>query len=552
MSSSARYLKLALQISATLALSVAAMGSGCPGTGSSANFDNPALVAVVPTVIEKQWQAPMFIDLAVIDETSSALDLDQNMRLTANENFLPPVLFYDKPHDYFAVFNRFNPDALHVNVFATQQPDFSSSGWVQGYQSFTQLDDNKSTFGGRYLYSVDSGYNSMVVFTENSTLGFVPMATRHIYGNGGWSTPAIISDTSLTSGASYFTVAMGTDSHDNTVVVWEQPNASSVHQAYFNEYRSSTGWRFRSGIPFATWNDPADTLVADNGMSLGFDKYGNGYAAYITGAAPSYTLRVARWRGDTLPNFSATTGPFSDIASIDVNFNCNANGLYCGNPKIWVRPDGGASVFYTNFAFNGGGHLSLTETGPNSTSAAGIFTVPRRFDLLMGDQRVNFNSASPTTSNPRGAVLSHRGYQGAVGYMKSDGTNIRFFVAQYVNGTWIALGPADFGGAGRDVYDAALAINSAGQIAVVYEANSPTDGDTHIYGNFWDGTIWVGVTQLDTFVNIVALGTTVALSGETGAEMLPVVQVGDDGTAMALFTRRDTLGKRRQIAITYQ
>jgi hypothetical protein len=542
-----------LQISATLAVSVAGMGSGCPGTGSSATFDNPALVAVVPTVIEKQWQAPMFIDLAVIDETSSALDLDQNMRLAGSENFLPPVLFYDYPKKYFAIFNRMNSDvAQHVNVFATQQPDFSSSGWVQGFQSFTQLDDNKSTFGGRYLASVDSNYNSMVVFTENTAIGVAPKATRHIYGNGGWSTPTIISDTSLTGGASYFTVAEDTDWNNDTVVVWEQPTALAAQQAYFNEYRASTGWRFHSGIPFATWNDPADTVVADNGMALGFDKYGNGYGAYISGTNPSYTLRIARWRGDTLPNFSATTGPSSDIASVDVNFNCAANGLYCGNPKIWVRPDGSASVFYTNFAFNGGGHLSLTETGPNSSSAAGIFTLPKRFDLLMGSQSANFNSASPTTSNPRGAVLSHKGYQGAVGYMKTDGINVRFFVAEYVSGAWTPLGAADFGGAGRDVYDASLAINSTGQVAVVYEANSPTDGETHIYGNFWDGTQWLGVTQLDTFINIVALGTTVALSAETGSEMLPVVSVADDGSAMALFTRRDTLGKRRQIAITYQ
>ena len=156
-------------------LTVFGLGSSCPGTGSTASFTDPALTPLAPSAPPSHgWTPAMLVDFGAVFSSTPVITLDFNTNIvnqagTAEPSKYPAAVFHDSNADFFAVFNSANANPMNagadVFLFATQQVDMTSSGWVTGLGSFTQLDDIGTSVQSQHpVVNVDSSGNAMAVF----------------------------------------------------------------------------------------------------------------------------------------------------------------------------------------------------------------------------------------------------------------------------------------------------------------------------------------------------------------------------------------------------
>lgn len=567
------YWRTTLLMSASTALAMAGMGSSCPGTGSTANFNNPALLTYLPAqTFSRTWHAAMIIDIGAASPSDSTLDHDQNIfpsyTATGSESIYPSAVFHDTNSKFYAIFTRGVgiPGAAtgNVNVFATQQNDITSTAWVNGLGSFTQLDISTSSSSFQVKTAVDAAGDVTAYFSAKDLIsGNLQLkSSRHSFGNGSWDAPVTISNTANANPVGGGTTAFNTDvqgntasavdAFGNTVVVWVQQAtvAPNANQVFFNEYRPNLGWRFSSANATVPWNELiANTPVVAHGVDVGFDSFGNGYGVYVAQPALVPVIMSARWRNDKPENFPLTTAVFGGADGGDIlQVSHSGNNVY-GYPRIYVGLTGAATVFwYENYA-GPNAELWWSQTGPNSAPSTGGWSNPARFDLGFGQLGVLPYMHEGTQNYTISPILGYDGPVAAIATIKTDGVNRRLFVWQTTNSgtSWQSLGPADLQGLTRDVDAANIAVNQNGDVAVVYSANDPADFREHIYGNVFTQGSWSGVVQLDFNNSLLASGRP--------NYALPNVSIDELGNACAVYTINDVLfspARRRVVANFYR
>ena len=554
-------------MSASTALAMAGMGSSCPGTGSTANFDNPALLAYLPAqTFLRSWQSAMVIDIGAASATDSTFDHDQNVFSSGTVAIYPSAVFHDADEKFYAIFTRGTgvpPLATgSVNVFATQQNDMKSTTWVSGLGSFTQLDVSTSIESFQVKAAVDQAGNVTSYFSASPPPPGVAShrqlkSSRHTYGNGTWDAPVTISNTANTNpvggGAGGLVqdvqnnTAAAVDGFGNTVVVWVQAVAG-INQAFFNEYRPNLGWRFSSVNPTVPWNDMTtnDPVIA-RGVDVGFDSFGNGYGIYVTqplGAGPN-VIKSARWRNDKPENFPLTTVGFGGADGGDVVAVSLPGHAVFGYPRIYVAPNGAGTAFW----YEATGQLWWARTGPNNMPSTGTWSQQARFDLSFGAASYLPYNLETSQGYYIPPILAGDGAVAAIATIKFDGTNRRLFVSRSTDSgaSWASLGTADLSGFTRDVDAANIAVNQNGDIVVAYSANDPADFREHVYGNVYTQGNWSGVVQLD-------FNNSVLASGRPNYA-LPNVSIDELGNACAVYTINDVLfspSRRRVLANFYR
>ncbi len=569
-----RFWRQILMVSASTALAMAGMGSSCPGTGSTANFTNGLLLATRPTVAPlRNWHASMIIDPGASDLSNASIDRDQNVTIfggVTGVSIYPTAVFHDADEQFYAIFTRGagTPPAAtsQVNAFATEQNNFGSDSWVTGLGSFTQLDVSTSNMTFQVKTNVDASGNATSFFNAVSTTApnrVQLKSARHSFGNGSWDAPVTISSVTATTDVGLSTAA-ATDAFGNTVVVWVQPTAGQP-QVFFNEFRPNLGWRFSSVNPLVPWNDVTiNDPVKDRGVDVGFDSFGNGYGVYVADVTlplplvgSKTSIMTARWRSDKPENFPNTTIGFAgsdigDIARVTDVAHTTAHSVF-GYPRIYVGPNGRATVFWYENQGGPSAELWWSQTPANNLASTGSWgiapTTPKRFDLDFGQPgtQVYMNEGSHLFVIP--PILAYDGSVAAIATIKTDGTNRRLFVSKTVDGgaSWSQLGTADLGGITRNVESANIAVNLLGDVAVVYSANDPSDFREHVYGNVYTEGSWTGVNQLDFNNSVLAFGRP--------NYALPNVTIDEQGNACAAYSVSDVLfspQRRRVLANFYR
>ncbi|MEW6056180.1 MAG: hypothetical protein AB1540_06170 [Bdellovibrionota bacterium] len=535
-----RAMKRLERVAATLAaagvLLVFGMGSTCPGTSNSASFTNNR-IQVTPVIATKSWRSPALIDLSASNEASAVLGAKYNnvSNVAGDGSTYPMAAAVAGNGSFHALFNREDSANNFINLYAIQQTDVTSSTWVQGLGSFTQLDAGlAATAESHHPLAVTDGSGNVlsVAMTFAAAGNRIPYASIYNINNGYWGTYTAIGSAAI--GASGLgSLAAAVDANNNKVVVWQQNS-----EAYFNEYRPNLGWRFTTSWADADFEIAGD-VVLDRGVDIGFDGYGNGYAAYVTNTP---AIRTVRWRSDNVVRFS-TAG---DTASSGTT----GGGPY-GYPKIFVAQNGEAVVFFYNDLVGTGAELWCSSAAATSSSTAVAFSTATQFGTSYGTGDVYALDLGGNVIPP---VLASSGDQAVLGFIKSDGVARRFYLFKYRSRCdWDYLGAIDSGGAGNDVYFGSLAINDDGTIAAVWSAAS--GGVERVYGNVYEGGVWKGVTLLDGGTNF----QPTTLAGATPPDGLtrPKVVIDGSGNALALYSYNVqnttiALTRRRAAAIFYR
>lgn len=557
-------IKQYLMLGAATVLAAVGMGSSCPGTSSTANFEQPALLSLKPSVtFPRDWTAPMIIDQGAVDPTDPTLASNNNSNSSGGGLLFPGAVFFDVDTNFYALFNHgaLPPPATPVttNMYVTQQIDMYSSSWVVDNGSFTQLDFGMTaptTNVDRPLVDVDSEGNATAVFLSRRSAGNVqrPVGVRHTFGNGAWGVPAdLMQDGVTTQGDVLNSLAISHDAFNQVVAVWIH-NSGAGLLPYFNEYRQNLGWRFNAIATtppnsLRSWIDPSGTLgttALDLGVDVGFDRYGNGYGVYVSSVAVPTARNVivtARWRSDKPENFAAGHVDYVEGSQ------SSATTVH-GYPRILVNDDGSANLFwYQSYDGTSSAQLWTAWTQASASPASGSWSKHRRFDLNVGSSSQSVYMRDSNSGFVIPPIVARRGRYQAVAFIKSDGATRRLYVFRSKDGgTFSSLGTADFGGLGRSVEWADIAVNASGEVAIAYSAMDPFDFREHVYGNVYTRDTWTGVTQLDVSTSLDSLAHV------SKPLALPKVSIDDLGNVCAVYTSIDTnaVARRRVVANFYR
>lgn len=530
-------------------LATLGFGSSCPGTGARSSFDNPEVQSIRPsTIFTRYWSAlPMLIDPGITDPTNSAMDRNQNIDDdNSTSSDFPLALFRTAAGKFHVIFNRATAASgvTDVEMVATKLDDISSSVWATDLSAYTTLAATASYSESHNPQAdVDSQGNAMAVMNSVDVSG-VPgpynnvLASRLSYGNGAWDSPVQLNNTA-TDGSVGNSLAIGHDSQNTHVVIWEQNG-----KAFWNEYRQFLGWRTTGALNTTAWNPTAAPNyggVEDLGMALGFDAYGAGYLAYVadnTQGPAQKKIVVGRWRSDLPAKI-----PVGDITQwYVVSHNSAAPvGVVAdepyGYPAVLVYPNGSATVFWwANMALGRAKLYYANAAAPASYPASGVvsFGTSARFDSNYGMAGIGAYAVETTFGHNMPIVVKNSGSKAVMGFIKSDGYARRIYLFYSTTvGVWTPLGTPDMGGSGRDVTYFDASINSSGDIAVTYSAVDPNDFSEHVYANVYSNGSWQGVTQLDSHASLSTYGAF--------SQYWPKVNIDDSGNAMAGFIMHDNL-----------
>lgn len=554
---------IALKMILAVAFASVGMGNTCSGgSGAKSTFNNARLSgsASSSASASKSWRTAEIIDLGQYyvldgDPDAACYRHDQNRPFnsgvahinggaTVDESiwYYPMSVFTSTAGQFQVAFNRGDGDEdlvscptstglTAINAYVVSKNDIADDEpWAEDSANFTQIDLGHGVDSIRPLTAVDSDGNAtLVYFAKTADEGVRrPVGLRYNYGFGAWSSPQILSDTTLGSTPAFdvsTAAAIAIDSNKNAVVVFAQED-----EAYFNQYRPGVGWRFTS-TPFpagAQWQQVPNS-VAHRGMDIGFDGYGHGYGVYVS-STPS--LIVARWNGSVSDNF-------------DGNFQVASSGLFGaadGYPRIYVAPGGSATVFhYINVAGTTGDLYCSYFDAPATAGSSAMGTYHAPVIISTGVTGVTvFNDNDVIRP-----ILAYRGSNAVVGYIHSGTLYVKQYAGDPNCQTWTTIGSHNGGGT---VTWADLAINASGHVAAVMSVVDGT-GEEKVYGTIYNGTSWTTVTRLD---DDTTFDPGVPAAAGVGPAR-PSVAIDSSGNAVATFTMNDTLaaypmGKRRRAA----
>lgn len=581
---------MAVKLIAALSFAALGMGNSCGGaTGAKATFSSTRFSSSSSVSgSDKYWRAAEIIDIGATDTSDTCARHNQNQPLSSliasNESlwYYPMAVFNDAAKSFYIGFNREDADAdgdntdayfcspsgvSKMNAYVTAKSDVTDgAAWVSSLGDFTQIDVGIGIDSIRPMAAVDSSGNATLVYFAKTAAGAPrrPYATRHNYGSA-WTVPTLISDSGNgTDSATAFDVStsagIAVDAYSNAVTVWGEFHDTDgiagvgvgTFEAYFNEYRPFTGWRF-SGSTFpaaATWKLAGDTVV-DKGMDIGFDSYGNGYGVYVHDTGAATDIKVARWDGSVADNFVDAS-----VSSVSTG---RATVGTTGYPRLLVAPDGAATVFfYTNLAGTTG-TLWCSYLDATSTSAMGAIHIPGAGQSIAAAVTVQ------SDSDILRPIVAHSGTAAAMGYIQGGVFYIRKSDGQPNCSNWTSLGGIQIGS--QTVTWGDLAINSSGQIAAVMSVADGAGTET-VYGAIWDGSAWGTVTRLDDDTTFDPGNPAATADGPAiaagGAQPLvgparPSVSIDSSGNAVATFSMPDgtidgttyssEMGSRRRAAM---
>ncbi|HRK02411.1 MAG TPA: hypothetical protein PLH57_07065 [Oligoflexia bacterium] len=507
----------------TLSLAGLSLGGNCPGTGLSAKFSS--IGDSVSATAAKSWRTAAIMDPNSIDGNT----FDQNIILplgTIGPHSMS--VFAESASSFFVMFSRETATG-DVSVYGTQPITFATGSWPTTMGGFTLLDTETAADEARNpVTAVDTLGNSVTVYLQDPGGGAETRrvnAVRRLASSAAWISPVDLRASAEVAAAvdvGNESLAIAVDAYNAFVPVW----CSSNNILYFNHYRSSVGWRFNtSSTADATWDGASD---CDNslGVDIAFDGYGNGYGAFVT---TGDEVKVRRWQGDTAANWLAAG--YKDIT----------NGTTACYPRLFMTPDGeGYLFFYTNCA-GAAGDLYYSYAAATSTSSPPVssdFGAAAAFDTGIGTG----NAYIQDNGDPIPPILAVNGNYAVIGHIKQDdGLMYRLWVSRYDGNSWSTHTAIDqrFG----SVTNAALAINSNGEIAAMYSA--VYNGSEVIYVTNYTNGVWKTPTQVSL------PGDLVPGNGAT-ARYHPSIAIDASGNAIGTFTMTDTGGNRRAVAVMYR
>lgn len=505
------------------------LGNRCTGPSDIVDFTPNEFESSV----SKAWRSPIYVDFGAIDESDASLAKHNGTLLggALERSPYPLALANISVENFITLFSQSNsvPPALPtaINLYSTSVIDIGGALTVEE-SLFTPLDSGLGVESLRPMVKTDDAGNACLLFLNQETLisHQRPILSRYNRLGEFWLFPMDLSD-STEVGDIQETIALAVNpKNKNCVAIWRQSG-----KAYYNEWNSSSGLRFVDGIhSFIEFHDATVpfSAVEDRGMDLGFDQYGNGYLAYVDSDGVGNRIRTARWQNVSIQGVSLEASQYQDVTQNSIE------NIY-GFPRIFVSPAGKTHLFfYADYdAVSSAKLMWSVSSSFGSSVESQTFSTPIRFDGSIGDVTEKVYVHDSLNERIRPPVLAINGHFAALAFIKTDGTNRRFYVSRHDgSSSWENAVAIDEGGAGKDVHWIDVAINASGQILAAYSATGE-DLKEHVYGVVFNGLSWSSPTQLDASSDF---------EPETSpqAKTFPIVSIDSNGNGVVGFYVRSS------------
>lgn len=280
-----------------------------------------------------------------------------------------------------------------------------------------------------------------------------------------------------------------------------------------------------------------------NGIDVGVDSTGSGYAVYVMNTAAAGACTAATERNGLFVRRYTKGAGFVAAAQLIDSFLCADVNDVLTAPRIWVRSDGSSSIFYYRLD----GATSVYSLYRIDGTTSGVFGSPTRVDdsTVTDTILVSYTGTATAPAQILQPGLAHYGTDGTIVYVKpstTGGVN-RLFASQYSSSSasWSTPIAIDGGAftSGVGWFDVAAGVDlyssTRGQFVYVYEGLSAASTPSLMRGRVYSST-QSGYTAETT------LGGSLTL-----LDPRPTAMSGPSGVAATVFSAVSTSARRAYV-----